>query len=79
MASYGPVDPHRSYSLRIDDFELKGQSPRRFIAEEPSSTYLAVLSAFSIVTLTAEKRFPEGALRGGTRRSVPRFTIPVKV
>jgi hypothetical protein len=39
MASYGPVSPHRSYTICIDDFTLTGESQRRFIAKEPASTY----------------------------------------
>lgn len=40
LASFGPVNPHRSYTLCIDDFALTGQISRRFVAKEPSSTYL---------------------------------------
>ena len=40
LARYGSVNPHRSYSLCIDDFSLSGERARRFVAVEPSSTYL---------------------------------------
>lgn len=40
VACYGPVNPHRSYCLFLDDFSLSGERPRRFTAAEPSSTYL---------------------------------------
>ena len=45
MASYGPVDPHRSYSICIDDFELRGQSPapvhcRRAFLDVPRQVFL---------------------------------------
>ncbi len=40
LACYGPVNPHRSYSLFLDDFSLSGERPRRFTAADPSSTYL---------------------------------------
>ena len=40
LARYGSVNPHRSYSLCMDDFSLSGERARRFVAVEPSSTYL---------------------------------------
>jgi hypothetical protein len=40
LACYGPLNPHRSYSLFLDDFSLFGERPRRFTATDPSSTYL---------------------------------------
>lgn len=40
LARYNAVDPHRSYSLCLDDFRLSGERPRRLLASEPSSTYL---------------------------------------
>ncbi len=40
LARYGPVNPHRSYSLFLDDFSLSGERPLRFVAVDPSSTHL---------------------------------------
>jgi hypothetical protein len=40
LACYGPLNPHRSYSLFLDDFNLYGERPRRFTAADPTSTYL---------------------------------------
>ncbi len=40
LIRYNAVNPHRSYSLCLDDFRLTGERPRRFVASEPSSTYL---------------------------------------
>ena len=39
-AQFGPLNPHLSYALHIDDFEVKGQSRRRFETIDPPSTYL---------------------------------------
>ena len=40
LARFGPVNPHRSYSLFLDDFSLSGERPLRFVGDDPSSTYL---------------------------------------
>ncbi|MHB9030301.1 MAG: hypothetical protein ACYC9O_16165, partial [Candidatus Latescibacterota bacterium] len=40
LVRYNQVNPHRSYSLCLDDFSLSGERPRRFGAVEPSSTWL---------------------------------------
>ena len=40
LIRYNAVNPHRSYSLCLDDFSISGERPRRFVAEAPSSTYL---------------------------------------
>ena len=39
VARYGPVNPHRSYTINLDDFELTGAAERRFIGEDPATTY----------------------------------------
>jgi hypothetical protein len=48
-ARYGPVNPHRSYSLCIDDFSLSGETVRRFVAVKPESVWL---DKFSLTILT---------------------------
>ncbi len=40
LVRYGPVNPHRSYSLCLDDVLLTGERLRRFEVREPAATYL---------------------------------------
>ena len=40
LARYGPVNPHRSYVVCIDDVSFSGETDRRFVSQTPSSTYL---------------------------------------
>ncbi|MCE5250879.1 heparinase II/III family protein [bacterium] len=39
LAEFGTVSPHRSYAIHIDNFELTGETERRFIGVDPATTF----------------------------------------